>query len=114
MNILLWVLQVLLAIWNLIGSSFVAVNYGKVANAWALSSLPQPAWMVLAVLQLLLALGLVWPKLTHFAAIGLALISLLGCALYTQYAGFPGCLWGVIPAVLLAFVAYGRFVLKPF
>lgn len=40
--------------------------------------------------------------------------SLLGCVLFAQYAGFPGMLWGVAPAILAVFVAYGRMVLKPF
>jgi hypothetical protein len=57
---------------------------------------------------------LVLPKSSPFAGIGLAVLFLAGIGLYTKYAGFPGCLWGVIPAVLLAFVVYGRFVLKPF
>jgi hypothetical protein len=114
MNILLWILQVLLALWNLIGGSFVIMNYDKVGCPSALSVLPQPFWIAIGGIQILFALGLFWSKSTAVSAVGLALVSLLGLAIYTQYAGFPGLLWGVIPALLLAFVAYGRFVLKPF
>jgi hypothetical protein len=113
MNILLWVLQVLLALWNLIGGSFVIRNYEKIGSSSALSALPQPFWVALGAIQILFAIGLFWPKTVKIAAIGLALVSLLGLGLYTQYAGFPGMLWGVVPALFLAFVAYGRLVLVP-
>jgi hypothetical protein len=114
MNGLLWVLQVLLALWNLIGGSYVATNYAKIGNSWALGVLPATAWMALSGVQILFALGLFWPKAASIAATGLAVLSLLGLGLYTQYAGFPGMLWGVVPALLLAFTAYGRIALKPF
>jgi hypothetical protein len=108
MNILLWVLQILLAFYNLIGGIYLINNYEKLANAWALNALPKPAWMALALLQALFALGLLLPKTTSISAAGLAVTSLLGLALYVAYAGFPGLLWAVVPAVLAAFVAYGR------
>lgn len=103
----------MLALWNLIGGGFVVMNYEKIRGAWV-ADLPKVAWIAYGGLQVLFALGLLWPKLTPLAAIALALLALLGCGLFTQYAGFPGLLWGVIPAALAAFVAYGRFVLKPF
>ena len=119
-NVLLWVLQMLLALWNITGGFYMVNNYKKLANAWALNTLPQPAWMALGVLQALFALGLVLPavvrvspKLTPVSATCLAVISLLGIALYVAYSGFPGILWGVMPAVFAAFVAYGRIALKP-
>lgn len=94
-------------------------HYEKLARAWALNALPWPAWIALGILQVLFALALVLPrvvrltpKLTPVSAICLALISLSGIALYAAYGGFPGVLWGVVPAVLLTFVAYGRFAME--
>ncbi len=120
MNILLWVLQILLAFWNMVGGIYMINNYEKLARVWALNAFPEPAWMALGVLQALFALGIVLPgavrvlpKLTPISAACLAVISLLGIALYVAYAGL-GILWGVVPAILAAFVAYGRFALKPF
>ena len=113
MNILLWVLQILLALWNLIGGIYTFSNYDKIKSAWA-ANLPPSFWMAIAVLQVLFALGLVLsglvgvPKFTPISAIYLAVNALSGLVLYAQYAGFPGMLWGVIPALLAAFVAYGR------
>jgi hypothetical protein len=116
MNILLWVLQILLALWNIIGGFYMINHYQQLADRWALIAFPKPLWIAFGVLQVLFAFGLVLPgvvgvlrKLTPASAAGLAVISLLGIALYVAYAGFPGILWGVIPALLAAFVAYGRW-----
>jgi hypothetical protein len=115
MNILLWVLQILLALWNIIGGSFMLNNYEKLANTWALNSFPKPVWIALGTLQILFSIGLILPgtsgvlhKLISISAACLTVISLLGIVLYTQYSGFPGILWGLIPAILAAFVAYKR------
>jgi hypothetical protein len=107
MNIIIWALQILLALWNLTGGLYTISNYESLKSAWA-NDLPKPAWLALGTLQALFAIGLVVPKLTPIAAAYLAVNSLLGCALFSKYVGFPGLLWGVIPAILAAFVAYGR------
>lgn len=98
----------------MIGGLYTAFNYENLKSTWA-NALPMPAWVALSALQILFALGLVLPgatgmlpKLTPIAAAYLAVNSLLGCALFAQYAGFPGMLWGAVPGVLAAFVAYGR------
>jgi hypothetical protein len=118
MNILLWVLQILLALWNIIGGIFIVNNYEKVATEWALNALPRPLWIALGVLQILFAIGLILPgaklrKSTSIAAASLSVLSLLGIALYVQYAVFPGILWGVVPTILTAFVAYKRWLNLP-
>ena len=118
MNILLWILQILLAFWNLTGGIYAAFHFDQLKAA-RVGDLPNPAWVAICVLQVIFAIGValppgVLPKLTPIAAIYLAANSLLGCALFAQYSGFPGMLWGVVPAILAAFVAYGRMVLSPF
>lgn len=118
MNILLWVLQILLALWNIVGGIFIINNYEKVGAEWALNALPKPVWIALGAVQILFALGLILPgsklrKLTSVAAACLSALSLLGIALYVQYDGFPGILWGVVPAILAALVAYKRWLNLP-
>ena len=115
MNILLWILQILLAIWNIIGGIYTITNFDQLKGAWA-NDLPRPVWLAIGGLQALFALALILapailalPKLTTLAAAYLAANALLGCALFSQYAGFPGLLWGVIPGILAAFVAYERW-----
>lgn len=114
MNILLWGLQVILSLWNIIGGLFILENFEKVATQQALSTLHGPVWIALGILQILLALGLILPgaklrRLNSIAAVGMSALSLLGIALYTQYHGFPGILWGIVPAILAAFIAYERW-----
>jgi len=116
MNRLLWVLQIVLALYNIAGGLYLTMNYEKVASVWAYSALPKAAWVVLGGIQVVLALGLivprrgkVSPKLTSIAAIGLAVISLLGMVLYIAYARFPGTLWAIVPAIVAAFIAYKRW-----
>ena len=107
MNALLWVLQTLLAFWNLTGGVFAAINYEKLKSPMA-SNLPPSAWIAISVLQVLFATSIMIPKLTPVAAVYLAVNSLAGCLLFSKYAGFPGILWGVIPAIIAGFVAYRR------
>jgi hypothetical protein len=114
MNILLWALQIVLAFWNLTGGFYTAFHYDQLKSTVA-NDLPGPVWVLLGVLQIIFAIGLVLPgftgtlpKLIPVSAIGIVVYSLLGCVLFAKYSGFPGVLWGVIPAVLAGFVAYGR------
>jgi hypothetical protein len=90
-------------------------NYKILANRWAFYALPMPFWIVLGLLQVVFSLGLVlpgitqmWRKVPFISAVSLAVISVFGTVLYVSYSGFPGVLWGVVPALLLAFVAYKR------
>ncbi len=90
----------------------------KVPGVW-LKILPKPAWMALGVLQALFALGLVLPGaigilpiLTPIVAVCVAVETVSVSAL--TGVKFQGFLWALVPALLVLFVAYGRFVLVPF
>ncbi len=110
MNILLWVLQVTLGLYYLMGGGWMLKN---IPGAW-LKILPKPAWMALGLLQILFALGLALsgfigqPQLIPVAAIGVA-VETVSITLMTK-PKFQGALWAVIPAFLALFVAYGRWV----
>jgi hypothetical protein len=114
MNIFLWVLQVLLGLYYLMGGSWMLKNIPK---AW-LKIMPKPVWMGIGLLQILLAVGLVLPgffgkaQLIPIAAIGLAVETLFVAVLTKPK--FQGLLWVVIPALVSLFVAYGRSGLSPF
>ena len=119
MNILLWVLQVLLGLYYLMGG-FYQANAGKLPPAW-LKIMPKPAWVALGVLQILFALGLVLPgavhvapQLTPLAAIGLIVETLLVYKLTFKRVQLKTFVWILVPALLALFVAYGRFALAPF
>jgi hypothetical protein len=109
MNILLWVLQILLALYYAMGGTY-QLNTKKLPKTW-LKAWPKPVWSVLGALQILFAVGLVLPKVSPMAAVCLVIQTLWVAFRFTK---FPGVLWSVVPALLALFVAYGRIMLVPF
>jgi hypothetical protein len=121
MNILLWVLQILLALYAAMGGFWMVRTHDKLAGAGN-HALPKSAWLMLGVLQILFALGLVvpgaagvLPGLTAVAAICLAVEMVSTAAiLKAKDLWSTGMLWAVVPSLIAAFVAYGRLSLSPF
>jgi hypothetical protein len=121
MNILLWVLQVLAAL--LYGASGVmkVFMFDKVSEGVpSFGALPQEAWMTLGILELVCTVGLIvpaafhWkPALTVVAATALAIESLLFVWVHVQYREIPSIILSGVLGLLMAFIAYGRMVLKP-
>ncbi len=121
MNLLLWVLQVLAAL--VYGSSGVmkVFLFDQVsADVPSFGALPREAWMALGILELVCAVGLIvpaafrWrPRLTVLAATLLALESLVFIAVHVEYRELPPILLSAVLGLLMAFIAYGRSVLKP-
>jgi hypothetical protein len=121
MNILLWVLQGLAAL--LYGSSGVMkiFMFDKISQGVpSFGALPREAWMTLGILELVCTVGLIvpaafhWqPRLTILAATVLAVESLVFVGVHVKYREIaPTILSGVL-GILMAFIAYGRLVLKP-
>lgn len=119
MNILLWILQVLLAVHTVIGAIWKFSNSEQAVPS--LSAIPHEAWLGLGVIEILCALGLVLPvikSLAGLAPLSAAIITaemLLFCGLHLiSGVGESGQLvyWLVVAAVA-AFVAYGRAELRP-
>ena len=121
MNTLLWVLQVLAAL--LYGSSGVmkVFMFETISHdVRSFGALPREAWMALGILELVCTIGLIvpaalhWrPRLTILAATLLAIESLVFVWVHVQYhETTPMILSGVL-GLLMAFIAYGRLVLRP-
>ena len=114
MNILISILQILLGLWNITGGAYMTTHSQELISPWATSTFPSFFWIIFGAVQVLFSIGLIasvakkCKKWAPVSAIGLAIIALLGIPFYASYAGFPGVLWGIIPALLLAFVAYWR------
>ncbi len=111
MKPLIKTLQILLGLWNITGAAYMMQNHLALSTEWAANSFPSIVWTLFGLLQIGLALALILSvskKAAHLrrpAALGLALISLIGIGIYSEYAGFPGLLWSLIPAALLTFIA---------
>ena len=121
MNILLWVLQVLAAL--LYGASGVmkVFMFDKVSeDVPSFGALPREAWMALGILELVCTVGLIvpaafhWrPALTVVAATVLALESIVFVGVHAKYRELTPIIMCVVLGLLMAFIAYGRMVLKP-
>lgn len=92
-------------------------HYQILGNIWAVNAFPKSVWIIFGVLEVVFGLGLVVPafmkgnkNLISVSAYALAVISLLGIGLFIAYAGFPGMLWAILPAAVVAFVGYKRKV----
>ena len=121
MNVFLWVLQVLLALHTVTGALW-KFSHSAEQTMPSLKAIPNGAWLAMSVLELLCVLALVLPAfkkslgiLAPVAAVFIAAEMLLYCGLHlssgaTDYG--PMIYWLVV-AALCAFIAYGRFVLKP-
>lgn len=121
MNILLWVLQVLAAL--LYGASGVmkVFMFEKVSqDVPSFGALPREAWMALGILELVCAIGLIvpaafhWrPNLTILAAALLAIESLVFVWVHVKYHEMTPLILSGVLGLLMAFIAYGRSVLRP-
>jgi len=121
MNILLWVLQVLAAL--LYGASGVmkVFMFEKISqDVPSFGALPREAWMALGILELVCTIGLIvpaafhWrPQLTILAATLLAIESLVFVWVHVTYHEMTPLILSGVLGLLMAFIAYGRMVLRP-
>jgi hypothetical protein len=119
LNVTLWVLQVLLAL-------FFGLGSGLPKLVLPLDTLPMPiplpdlALRLIGVAEILGALGLVLPGITHIrpgltplAAAGLVLVT-IGATIYQFAAGQPeSSVFAIVIGLIAAFIAYGRWHLVP-
>ncbi len=121
MNILLWVLQVLAAL--LYGASGVmkVFMFDEVSQGvQSFGALPKEVWMTLGILELVCVLGLIvpsafrrQPRLSVVAAALLAIESLVFIGVHLKYGEIAPIIMSGVLGLLMAFIAYGRAVLKP-
>ncbi len=121
MNTLLWVLQGITAL--LFGASGVMKVFmlEKVsADVPSFGALPKPVWKALGVIELLCVVGLIVPSALHWntvltptSAVVLALESVIFVWVHIKYREVPPIIFSGLLGVVMAFIAYGRFVLQP-
>ncbi len=121
MNILLWVLQILLALHTITGAIWKFSNSAQTVPS--LTAIPHGVWLAMSVIELLCGLALVIPAfskklgiLAPIAATFIAAEMLFFCGLfiYSSDGNYGHLIYWLVVAALCAFIAYGRFVLKPF
>jgi uncharacterized membrane protein YphA (DoxX/SURF4 family) len=121
MNILLWVLQVLAAL--IYGASGImkVFLFDKISKGVpSFGALPRRGWTALGILELVCTVGLTvpaafhWqPVLTVMAATVLAIESLVFVWVHAKYREVATIVMSGVLGLIMAFIAYGRMVLKP-
>lgn len=121
MNTFLWVLQIVAAL--LYGASGVmkVFFFDKISgNVPSFGALPREGWLALGIFELICVAGLVlpaalrWqPGLTGVAAAALALESLVFIWVHVQYKETGSIVMSAVLGLAMAFLAYGRLVVKP-
>jgi hypothetical protein len=120
MNILLWVLQILLALHTTVGAVWKFSNSELAVPS--LKAIPHGVWLAMIVLELLCSVALILPALNKplamlapIAAACIAAEMLLFCGvhIYSGDAEYGPMIYWLVVAAICAFIAYGRFVLKP-
>jgi hypothetical protein len=121
MNVLLWILQVALALLCLAGGAYKLFQFDELAKVPATAALPRAGWGAIGVLEMLCAVLLIvpiavnrMPILTPLAAAVLAVEALalsVNNARYSlQLAVTNPLVWTLAMAVMAAFVAWGRYI----
>ena len=120
MNILLWIIQVLLALLFLFSGSMKFVMPVAEMNRQAPIALPGLFLHFIGVCEILGGIGLILPSLlrirpglTPLAAAGLAIIT-IGATIITAMGGaFAMVVVPLVTCLLCIFVAYGRWRMAP-
>ncbi|WP_036043964.1 DoxX family protein [Leptospira alstonii] len=121
MNILLWVLQILLALHTVVGAVWKFSNSEQTVPS--LKAIPHGVWLTMSIVEILCSLCLILPAfkksptiLAPIAAAFVAAEMLLfsGLHIYSGDANYGPMIYWLVVAAICAFIAYGRFVLKPF
>lgn len=120
MNIFLWALQILLALHSFMGAFWKFSNSEQ--SVPSLNAIPHVVWLALIAIEILCAVGLILPlfkkSLARFAPLAALVIAaemLLYCGvhIYSGDANYSPMIYWLVVAAISAFIAYGRFALKP-
>lgn len=121
MNILLWALQIALAVMCISGGAFQIFKIENLQKGVAaMRDLPRGLWAFLGAFGSVAGVGLilpgalgVLPGVTAIAAVAVAAENLLISAFYVRYGDRAPLPYTVVMALMAAFIAYGRFALAP-
>ena len=118
MNIVLLVLQILLALHTIMGAVWKFSHSEQAVPS--LTAIPHGVWLALSAVELLCALGLVLPvfakRLGNVAALAAAVIGaemlvFVGLHLHSGEANHGEMIYWLVVAALCTFIAVGRFAL---
>lgn len=120
MNILLWILQSVLAIHTAIGAVWKFSHSERTVPS--LQAIPHGLWLSLSIVELLCAAALLVPAIARSVAglaplaaivIGVEMLLFCGLHLASNAADNGPLVYWLVVVAFCAFTAYGRFALKP-
>jgi hypothetical protein len=120
MNVVLWILQGLLALHTAMGAVWKVANSEQTVPS--LKAIPHGVWQAMSVFELLCSAALLLPALNRrfaimapVAATAIAAEMLIFSGLHLRSGGTePGqMIYWLVVAAICSFVAYGRFVVRP-
>ena len=120
MKILLWILQILLALHTITGAVWKFSNSEQ--SVASLNSIPHAVWMIMSVLEILSALSLIvgafsksLAKLVSFSAIfiGAEMLLFCGMTIFSGGTNYNQVIYWLVVAAISAFIAYDSMKLKP-
>jgi hypothetical protein len=121
MNLLLWTLQILLALHTIMGAVW-KVSHSAEQTMPSLKAIPSGVWLAMGGFELICSVGLIIPAIDKplamaapIAAICIAVEMLVFCGLHLSSgdAKYGPMIYWLVVAAICAFVAYGRLVVKP-
>ena len=121
-NVVLWIVQVLLALMFLFAGSLKALRYdlARKQMKWVAST-PEPLVRFIGAAEILGGIGLIIPALTHIqvwltplAAAGIATILFLSLPFHGVRSEWDSVARNLPLLALALFAAVGRFVIAPF
>lgn len=120
MNVLLWIIQILLALLAIAGGAYKIFQFDELAKMPATVGIPRGGWAAIGVFEIVCGVLLIIPaakrRLTPLAAVGLAIEGVVLAVYFARYslemAATNPLVWVVAMAVLAVIVAWGRYALR--
>lgn len=117
MNILLWTLQILTALLYAASGVMKVFMFDKInKDVRPFDALPREAWMVMGIVELICVVGLIVPSALNWKpllTVAAAVVSLVFIFVHIKSREIPPMVMSGVLELILAFIAYGRFFLRP-
>jgi hypothetical protein len=115
MNILLWVLQVVLALLSISGGAFQIFKLEDLKKTTAaMRALPKGLWMLLGAVGCVAGVGLLVPQTTVISAAVMAVHSAVVSLFYLKYKDRAPLPYSLLMMAIAVFICFGRIELQPF
>ncbi|MEZ4897211.1 MAG: DoxX family protein [Saprospiraceae bacterium] len=120
MNIVLWILQILLALHTLTGAIWKFTNSEQRVDS--LNAIPHGVWQGLSIVEILCAAGLILPllvkrlrRLAPWSAVAIGVEMLFFCMVFlvSGAQSYGELIYWLVVAAICGVIAYGRWAIKP-